>query len=388
MHDYALHLTERGHSVHVITTTPGRARAINDRGCKVTYMKELAHPLVFQYRPMLVLHAACLRMTTSLLRERPDVMHIWNYAGMVTAPILNRLGIPYLFHFMMPHHPVPGTMFEAIFARLVKGAGVVAALTPGGAADVTSTYGVPCEVLPPAVDMSFFRPRRRVNKSQPIVLFTSDFSETRKGGGLLMRAWEIVYRRNPRARLVLCGPSGVAGQAPHDFKRQMAADLEAVASPAARDAIEVRGVGLIESMPALYSEASVTVLPSYDEAFGMVLTESLACGTPVVASRHCGSGEIVTNPDIGTTVDIRSPKDFDSPVRVQELADAICRGIELATLSGTREACRDWASRWSLDTVGGKAEQLLGRAAGGTRGQLRRDGTEQAPQEAAAGGSR
>jgi len=47
-------------------------------------------------------------------------------------------------------------------------------------------------------------------------------------------------------------------------------------------------------MPALYARASALVLASlptatWEEQFGMVLVEAMACGTPVVA---CGSGAI------------------------------------------------------------------------------------------------
>lgn len=386
IHDLAGYLTGRGHSVHIITTTPGRPRTARDGDARVTYLRELGHPLVFQYKPMLGVHAACLKMTAVLLREKPDVMHIWSYSGMATGPILSRLGIPYLLHFMMPHRRTEGTLFEALFARLVRGASVVAALTPKGAADVTSSFQVPCDVLPPPVDMSFFRPVSRRNPRRPIVLFTSDLADERKGGLLLLKAWNLLHRSNPRAKLVLCGPSGQAGWSPHDFGRRIRSDLAVVADPAARDAIEIRGAGSLESMPALYSEASVTVLPSYNEAFGMVLTESLACGTPVVTSSDCGPGEIVTNSAVGSTLDIRSPADLADPDRVRELAAAIGHAIELSERPSTASACREWAGQWSLDVVGAQAEHLLDRAMRGGVAPLPSTAEDEAPQPAAAGG--
>jgi len=45
----------------------------------------------------------------------------------------------------------------------------------------------------------------------------------------------------------------------------------------------------------LYSGAVATLHPAKFEAFGNVVLESLACGTPVVTSERCGAGELLTD---------------------------------------------------------------------------------------------
>ena len=44
-----------------------------------------------------------------------------------------------------------------------------------------------------------------------------------------------------------------------------------------------------DALVRLYRSAWVTVLPAFREAFGLVVVESLACGTPVVGMRDGGA---------------------------------------------------------------------------------------------------
>src|SRR5262249_28911527 len=46
-------------------------------------------------------------------------------------------------------------------------------------------------------------------------------------------------------------------------------------------------------LSTIYSAADVTVIPSYYESFGLAAVESLACGTPVVATQAGGLTTIV-----------------------------------------------------------------------------------------------
>jgi len=60
-------------------------------------------------------------------------------------------------------------------------------------------------------------------------------------------------------------------------------------------------------LAAAYRDARLTVLPSEYEAFGLVLLESLAAGTPVVASRVGGIPEVVDDGKAGLLVPPKSP---------------------------------------------------------------------------------
>jgi rhamnosyl/mannosyltransferase len=77
------------------------------------------------------------------------------------------------------------------------------------------------------------------------------------------------------------------------------------------------------------------------EAFGLVLLESLACGTPVVAADHSALPELVAP---GTGV-LSPPEDPGS------LAEACRRALELTREPGITERCRAAAAPYDWDTA-------------------------------------
>ena len=52
-----------------------------------------------------------------------------------------------------------------------------------------------------------------------------------------------------------------------------------------QDSVTFAGIVEQKELPLYYSAADVCVIPSYYESFGLVALESLACGTPIVATR-------------------------------------------------------------------------------------------------------
>jgi len=57
----------------------------------------------------------------------------------------------------------------------------------------------------------------------------------------------------------------------------------------------------------LYSQASVLVLPSIEDGFGLVIAQAMACGVPVVATTHTGGPDLITDGKDGFIVEPRSP---------------------------------------------------------------------------------
>ena len=150
----------------------------------------------------------------------------------------------------------------------------------------------------------------------PIVAFLGRI-EPRKGPLDLIRAAPAIKAGAPGARVVLIGsdPFGT--------------DPGYVA--AVRAAGEVEHYGWVADGAALMRHVDVLVAPSYQEPFGTVLSEAMAVGTPVVATRVGGLAEVVDDGVTGRLVD---------PGRPDQLAAAVLDVLAQARDDGSQP--RGW----------------------------------------------
>jgi len=72
----------------------------------------------------------------------------------------------------------------------------------------------------------------------------------------------------------------------------------------------VNFLGLIkhEQLPYFYSAADVCVVPSYYESFGLVALESLACGTPIVATDVGNLKSVIRQGETGYVIADNTPR--------------------------------------------------------------------------------
>jgi glycosyltransferase involved in cell wall biosynthesis len=123
----------------------------------------------------------------------------------------------------------------------------------------------------------------------------------------------------------------------------------------ARQLAAADGVELVEPLddPARlaerYSAAWVSALAAYDEAFGLVLAEALACGTPVAGRRDAGIPEVVGGADVGAL--------FDGD-DAGAVARALLEALDLAHDPAVARACRERAQRFSTEEAGRRHEAL------------------------------
>jgi glycogen synthase len=140
----------------------------------------------------------------------------------------------------------------------------------------------------------------------PFVLFVGRLASN-KGLLLLADAFADLTHEDPSSHLVLVGEDGGMRAAVEARVRSLGLERR------------VHLLGHIEDerlIAAAYREARLTVLPSDYEAFGLVLLESLARGTPVVATRVGGIPEVVEDGRSGLLVPPGSVPDLVRALRV------------------------------------------------------------------------
>lgn len=168
--------------------------------------------------------------------------------------------------------------------------------------------GVPAAritVLRNGVDRELFAPRDRALERQGLGL--NGLTLLSVGNLISLKGHDIAIRALSDltdARLL------IIGDGPEESRlRDLARALDV--------ADRVRFVGLVpqQDLPRYYSAADMLVLASSREGMANVLLESMACGTPVVATAVGGTPEVVTTDVAGVMMTERSPQGLVRAVR-------------------------------------------------------------------------
>ena len=270
-------MARRGHEVTLVCSTRGPPQvAVQD-----------AVRIVRAPRRLTVLRAPVADFTGRIPPDSDAVMVAATYPFTTPAVLRHaaRRGIPSVldFHFEPAPESAIGRLGAALYLRFGPRAyglaDQVVVRSMAYARSVRSLRAIPerrWSVVPNGIDTQRFTPDGP-RRDGDYMLFVGRLVPY-KGLEVLIRA----LARQPAGI-----PLVVAGDGP------LRAGLEGLAT---RLNVDVRFIGRVEDaeLPALYRGARLTILPSVNrqEAFGITLLESMACGTPVVASALPGVADV------------------------------------------------------------------------------------------------
>lgn len=139
---------------------------------------------------------------------------------------------------------------------------------------------------------------KRTYKEKRIIFIGKEFE--RKGGNFLLESFELARRTVPTLSLTIVGPEAQRSEIPGvNFAGFLS---KAIATQHRR-------------LQSLLDSASMLVLPSEYEPFGISLLEGMANGLPCITVNNCAMPEIIINRVNGLVVEYGNSQQF---------ADAIC----------------------------------------------------------------
>ncbi len=185
------------------------------------------------------------------------------------------------------------------------------------------------EILPVPHDETTFYRDETIAKDEHLVVSVTRFTE-QKRVDFLIRAFALLSEKQPRARLEIYGSGPLQNMIAQLIERFGLSDRVSINAPVSQD--ELRKV---------YNRAAVVVLNSYQEGFGLALSEAMLCGTAVIGTDSGGIKDIIESEKRGLLV---------KPDDAGQLAGAILRLLEDSTLrdrlasEGHRYAGQTYAS--------------------------------------------
>lgn len=263
---------------------------------------------LYQYLPLFTRHIEDFRQNASLQYDLVH-SHYW-LSGIAGMRLADQWDVPHvtMFHTLgrlkqlaNPNAPEPALRLE-MEQRLIQQADCIIAATRDERMQMIRYCGATShriEIIPCGVDLKLFLPQDRqqarkqlgLESKEPLLLFAGRLDPF-KGPDLLLRATALMQND---VQVVIVG-----GKLEGDKDLQQLQALACELGIGRR--VHFLGARPQQELPLLYSAADVTVVPSYHESFGLVAVESLACGTPVVATRAGGLTRVVRHDETGFLV--------------------------------------------------------------------------------------
>lgn len=321
VHGLARELVRLGHRVRVLTTDidgPGRLDVPTDRWVERDGVEVRYCPVG---RPRRITRAPTMRAELARLLPEVDLVHlhaVWQWPTWLGARAAHRAGVPYILsprgmlveELIARKSPLAKKAWLALVERrtLARAAAIhVTSAREGEAIRALGLALAPLVEVPNGVDL-------------PDPLPSEDEAERAwapfpRGRRLLFLgriSWKKGIDRAIEALTEV--PEAVLRIAGNDEEVLSPRLLERARSLGVAERVEFGGPVEGARKWALLAGADLLLVPSLDENWGIVVSEALGVGTPVVASAGVGAAELVRRHELGVVVD-GSPASLAAAIR-------------------------------------------------------------------------
>jgi glycosyltransferase involved in cell wall biosynthesis len=309
-------------------------------------------PLARRYEETLWLRALIARL------QRFDLVHIHNRPQWVAA--LRNTGYEgaIVLHLQNDHlGHWSGPALDALAPRL-DAVAVCSDYLRSTFAPKSALLNAKTHVVFNGANLGLFFPREEVR--EPKTIFFVGRFDPQKGVLQLLQAFERVLDAHPDAKLVIGGTTGFGTHRETPYVRYVRVLADSIEK---RKHAEVHFTGYLDhdrDLPLWFQKATVFACPSlFQEPFGLVNAEAMACATTVVGANRGGIPEVLGN--TGRLVDPENVEEFAAALSELLANPRYCRHLGQAGY----ERCRkmfDWrvtADAWMtlLDVVVRSARQ-------------------------------
>jgi phosphatidylinositol alpha-mannosyltransferase len=324
-------LSNRGHEVYIISPRPKvLPEQVPDNILMLGISRDIKSPL--HTTTQVSVSVDMTSVDEVLERYDFDILHFHEpWVPLVSRQILSRSKAKNIATF---HAKLPDTVMSRSLEKIItpytksvlKDLDLLTAVSDAGADYVKSLSGNAITIIPNGIDTKkYTRSTGTTSKSKIIdnaILYIGRL-EKRKGVKYLIKAFALVFRSNPSARLI------IAGDGPDRSKlEQYVIDKEI-------EGIEFMGYINEDTKLDLLSKCRVFCSPAvYGESFGIVLLEAMSMGMPIVAGNNPGYASVMKETG---RLSLVNPRD------ISELANRLQLFLEDEAL---REIWKDWAKKY------------------------------------------
>jgi len=387
--DVCLRLENRGHELHVLTSTYGSDRRRVDGQIRRLLPLESRFDRIYRSKngkgavgTMLDI-ARTRAITARTIRQvRPDVVYVWNlgYLHRSVLDATRESGVPVAFHLGDPwpkykdawckkwnapaYHPrrrVP----KRIIAKTLRAASLLcdeslraddlvacscnalkqelleAGLTLGRATVINE--GIPLDEIGD-IDVG----RAKGNQTPRSMLFAGQLLE-HKGAHTVVEAMTLLRQREACKDLALT----ILGSGDDDYKARL---HDSVESLGLRESVTFREPVPRAELPRVLSEHDIFVFPSiWPEPWSLLLLTGMACGMPVACTATGGSAELAKDGENAVTFDAGSPPSLAQAV------ERIVTDADLRTSIAKNARNLVW-EHYGIETMVDHVEHLLATA--------------------------